>query len=292
MWPGRARDLFRQGILSADQGWLMVVIVGEADYVTRLAIFAGGLEGLRACAGWDRGRTATRQHVSNCLRGLREVGEIAYELGQGQREPLVVTVEQDDYFQATSNGPPTKTASALEVTSNGAKSGKGSIPHEQPDSDGLELPTLEVAGARLDTDADSDPRANALVRQRREGERQQLEEVFNRELGRAETHSEFGRRGRVVKELADVGATAGDVERAICAYRFQWPGNPLTDLAIARNWSLLKATPAPEYDGDYDEYVVEADDLIEEGEYAIPDNEIHAGLGDDWWLRPLEGGRE
>jgi hypothetical protein len=74
--------------------------------------------------------------------------------------------------------------------------------------------------------------------------RQELEEVMARELGTPMTRSEHGRRGKAIKELLEVGATAEDVRRKCESYRTRWPNVELTAMALINNWSQLER-PAP-----------------------------------------------
>lgn len=153
MVPRRVYDLFRKGEMSADVCWLLIVLVLEADHTTHEAVFPN-LRSLKSVLGWDRGKTRSEQHVSNCLDAARDLGEISHNLSQGQRGPIVVSILSDDYFQA-------KKASVLEATSNGATADDTNGNHPARAAVGR-LPTLEVDASqtRPDVDLDEDAHQN------------------------------------------------------------------------------------------------------------------------------------
>jgi hypothetical protein len=173
MWPKRADELFRRDLITADEAWLLIRLVAEADFETRECVVTN-IGSLRSQLGWDRrGQSRSRQHVSNCLAHLREIGEIAYDIGQGQRKPFVVRIGKSDYFQRTP-------AAGLDATSND-ESGRRS---PAPSSDAFrvpELPKLEVAvgQTRSEIEANIDQgREPALPDERTELAREKAAELL------------------------------------------------------------------------------------------------------------------
>lgn len=69
--------------------------------------------------------------------------------------------------------------------------------------------------------------------------KREIEAALNQYLGRASTSSAQANRGRVVKELSDVGATQPQIKARIDAYRGRWPTATCTDSALVKHWDSL-----------------------------------------------------
>ena len=83
------------GELSLDHVGLMVVLVSQANYRRRSAVFPT----LKALAEACRWQPRTGQHLRDCLRELRELGEIDFDKTQGKKDPYVIAIVADDFFE-------------------------------------------------------------------------------------------------------------------------------------------------------------------------------------------------
>jgi hypothetical protein len=124
--------------IGSDHVTVMTGIVRKANYRRRQCVIPT-LSALADAIGWER----TPQHLRDCLRELRELGELGYEKSQGSRSPYVISIIPDDYFesprahfkQGAENGHfKQDTPSPFEVAVGRLKSGQAASAHEQTDS--------------------------------------------------------------------------------------------------------------------------------------------------------------
>lgn len=71
--------------------------------------------------------------------------------------------------------------------------------------------------------------------------RNEIWDALEQVCGKATTRNEQARRGKVVKDLKDVGATGDEICRRAVTYRLMWPGASLTDTALVNHWSKCAA---------------------------------------------------
>lgn len=72
---------------------------------------------------------------------------------------------------------------------------------------------------------------------RKRGPRDEIWDALVEAVGDARTSSEKSRRGKVITQLVDVGATPDEVRRRARALKQRWPGITLTDTGLVGRWS-------------------------------------------------------
>jgi hypothetical protein len=153
--PERFTRRLERGEVSFDGYGIMVFLVARCDPKT--SEWVGTLVVLQDGLRWKR----TPQHLRDELRRLKRLGEIDFDVKQGQRDPWVIGVTGASFglpdFKPTSNE---RGGSGLKLTSNDPETETGENDGANVDR---EQPRLQTTRESREPDSDTDSPPNPLV---------------------------------------------------------------------------------------------------------------------------------